>query len=104
MSYVNSTNLAVFVDSQLTGELVKTSSEFVFNYSIKDAQSFVSLTMPVRAKSYVHTVIHPVFEMHLPEGYLLSIIKKHFAKLTATDDFGLLLFCLSGKLNTGSFY
>jgi serine/threonine-protein kinase HipA len=28
--------------------------------------------------------------MHLPEGYLLSIIKKHFAKITKMDDFGLL--------------
>jgi hypothetical protein len=29
MSYVNSTNLAVFVDSQLTGELVKAADEWV---------------------------------------------------------------------------
>ena len=91
MSYVNSTNLAVFVDSQLTGELVKTPDEFVFNYSSKEPSRFISLTMPVRAKSYVHPVMHPIFEMHLPEGYLLAIIKKHFAKLTATDDFGLLM-------------
>ncbi|MDO8843295.1 HipA N-terminal domain-containing protein [Methylicorpusculum sp.] len=46
--------------------------------------------MPVRTKSYAYSRLHPLFEMHLPEGYLLSIIKKHFAKLTATDDFGLL--------------
>jgi hypothetical protein len=31
--------------------------------------------------------LHPIFEMHLPEGYLLSIIKK-FSKLIDTDDFG----------------
>jgi serine/threonine-protein kinase HipA len=46
--------------------------------------------MPVRDKSYVNPELHPIFEMHLPEGYLLSIIKKHFAKITDTDDFGLL--------------
>ena len=91
MSYVNSTNLAVFVDSQLTGELVKTPDEFVFNYSSKEPSRFISLTMLVRAKSYVHPVMPPIFEMRLPEGYLLAIIKKHFAKLTATDDFGLLM-------------
>jgi len=28
--------------------------------------------------------------MHLPEGYLLSVIKKHFSKLIKLDDFGLL--------------
>ena len=33
---MNSANLAVFVDSQLTGELVKTPDEFVFNYSSKE--------------------------------------------------------------------
>jgi hypothetical protein len=31
--------------------------------------------------------LHPIFEMHLPEGYLLSIIK-NFYKLIDTDDFG----------------
>lgn len=36
MSYVNNTNLAVFVDSQLTGELVKAADEWVFNYSSKE--------------------------------------------------------------------
>jgi serine/threonine-protein kinase HipA len=46
--------------------------------------------MPVRQKPYLHNKLHPIFEMHLPEGYLLSIIKKHFSKLTKTDDFGLL--------------
>jgi len=53
--------------------------------------------MPVREKSYVNTQLHPIFEMHLPEGYLLSIIKKHFAKITDTEDFGLLRL-LSGSI------
>lgn len=44
--------------------------------------------MPVRAKSYDLPYLMPIFEMHLPEGYLLSLIKKHFAKITTTDDFG----------------
>jgi serine/threonine-protein kinase HipA len=46
--------------------------------------------MPIRTKDYIHTQLHPIFEMHLPEGYLLAIIKKHFSKLRKTDDFGLL--------------
>ena len=46
--------------------------------------------MSVRTKSYSYPQLHPIFEMYLPEGYLLSIIKKLFSKLTETDDFGLL--------------
>ncbi|MCD2449768.1 type II toxin-antitoxin system HipA family toxin [Methylicorpusculum oleiharenae] len=82
--------LRVYVQNQPAGFLLKESSEFIFNYLDADSDYFVSLTMPVRNKSYAHPRLHPIFEMHLPEGYLLSIIKKHFTKLTATDDFGLL--------------
>ncbi len=79
------------VENSATGTIVKSQSEFVFNYlPHSKAEQFVSLTMPVRDKSYVNPELHPIFEMHLPEGYLLSIIKKHFAKITDTDDFGLL--------------
>jgi len=46
--------------------------------------------MPVRNKSWNSKQLHPIFEMHLPEGYLLSIIKKHFSKFRKTNDFGLL--------------
>lgn len=70
--------------------LVKEKHEFVFNYTGSPPENFVSLTMPVRTKGYVLPQLHPVFEMHLPEWYLLSVMKKHFAKFTDTDDFGLL--------------
>lgn len=82
--------LQVYVEGEHSGELLKEGEEFIFNYSGGNAEHFVSLTMPVRAKGYVHPDLHPIFEMHLPEGYLLSVIKKHFSKLVATDDFGLL--------------
>ena len=83
-------SLKVAVNHQTIGLLAKENNEFVFNYKDSPPDGFVSLTMPVRMKGYVHPVLHPIFEMHLPEGYLLSIIKKHFSKLTDTDDFGLL--------------
>ena len=82
--------LFVNVDKHLAGKLAVEQSEYIFSYQSQNRDDFVSLTMPVRDKSYVHTKLHPIFEMHLPEGYLLSIIKKHFAKLVKTDDFGLL--------------
>lgn len=82
--------LTVKVDSKISGVLSFEENEYVFSYKTEDKKDFVSLTMPVRAKSWNSKNLHPLFEMHLPEGYLLSIIKKHFSKFTKTDDFGLL--------------
>lgn len=83
-------NLNVLVNQKLAGLLIKEGGEFVFQYQTTAAEAFISLTMPVRAKNYTLPYLMPMFEMHLPEGYLLSVIKKHFSKITATDDFGLL--------------
>lgn len=82
--------LTVKVDSKTSGILSFEENEYVFSYKSEDKKDFISLTMPVRAKSWNSKDLHPIFEMHLPEGYLLSIIKKHFSKFTKTDDFGLL--------------
>lgn len=83
-------NLFVQVNNHLAGKLSFEQSEYIFSYTSENKDDFISLTMPLRDKSYAHAKLHPIFEMHLPEGYLLSIIKKHFAKLVKTDDFGLL--------------
>lgn len=41
------------------------------------ADEFVSLTMPVRTESYVwDDVLHPIFQMNLPEGYLLQALQE----------------------------
>jgi serine/threonine-protein kinase HipA len=38
---------------------------------------FVSLTMPARTESYVwDDVLHPIFQMNLPEGYLLQVLQE----------------------------
>ena len=43
------------------------------------AHSFVSLTMPVRTESYVwDDQLPPVFQMNLPEGYLLQVLQEQF--------------------------
>lgn len=88
----------VNVSNTLVGELYKENDEFIFRYFQSDGD-FVSLTMPPRALQYVNSKLHPLFEMNLPEGYLLSIIKKHFSKVTKTDDFGLLKL-MSKSINT----
>lgn len=40
---------------------------------------FVSLTMRVRSDPYIwDDVLHPVFQMNLPEGYLLQVLQEQF--------------------------
>ncbi len=83
--------LAIFVENILAGNLEQENSEFIFTYnSNAEKNSFISLTMPVRAKSFSSFKLLPIFEMNLPEGYLLSIIKRHFSKMVGGDDFAIL--------------
>jgi len=82
--------LLVKTDDNLSGVLFVEDEEYIFAYKTQEDNNFISLTMPVRNKSWNSKELHPIFEMHLPEGYLLSIIKKHFSKFTKTDEFGLL--------------
>ena len=53
-------------------------------------QSFVSLLMPVRTKSYNYPELHPVFRMNLPEGYLLSVLQEQFGPLVGASPLNLL--------------
>ncbi len=57
-------------------------NEYVFSYSSEDKKDFISLTMPIRTKSWYSTILHLIFEIHLLEGYLLSIYKKAFFKIS----------------------
>ena len=42
-------------------------------------EDFVSLTMRVRREPYVwDDVLHPIFQMNLPEGYLLQVLQEQF--------------------------
>src|SRR5258707_1227020 len=52
----------------------------VLTYSSETApDDFVSLTMPVRTESYVwDDQLHPIFQMNLPEGYLLQVLQEQF--------------------------
>jgi len=83
-------SLHVKVLNQKAGSILLENNEYIFSYTTDNKDTFISLSMPVRTKSYAHPKLHPIFEMHLPEGYLLAIIKKHFSKIAKTDDFGLL--------------
>ena len=42
-------------------------------------ENLVSLTMPVRTESYPwDEPLHPIFQMNLPEGYLLQVLQEEF--------------------------
>lgn len=65
----------------------------IFSYDNAVAEKdAVSLTMPVRLESYNWAYgIHPLFEMHIPEGHLKAELVRRFSKsVRGFDDFALL--------------
>ncbi len=81
--------LNVYINKTLSGELSLENDKYVYNY-IKQANNVVSLTMPIRATSWVSKTLHPIFQMNMPEGALKEAIKNHFAKLQKMDDMNFL--------------
>ena len=79
-------SLAVWVGPHKVGALER-AEDYIFAYhpdaSPPDA---VSLTMPVRLKSWESRDLHPVFQMNLPEGALLIAVRTAIAKVAGTDD------------------
>jgi serine/threonine-protein kinase HipA len=71
------------------GELVR-ESQFVFNYRATDPACEISLTMPLRARSYAANILPGVLRQNLPEGYLYFWIKEHFGKVAQMDDMNIL--------------
>jgi len=70
--------LNVFVNGKRVAVL---SSEDGFEHHLtydRDAAAadFASLLMPVRAQSWVWPTLHPFFQVNLPEGFLLSVLKE----------------------------
>lgn len=54
-------------------------------------ENLVSLTMPVRTESYPwDDQLHPIFQMNLPEGYLLQVLQEEFGPLIGANPIALL--------------
>ncbi len=85
-------SLAVWAADKRVGLLAREQrQEYVFAYSPDvDLGTQVSLTMPVRLKSWVSRDLHPIFQMNLPEGALLEAIRRAIAKLMGEDDLTIL--------------
>ena len=54
-------------------------------------ENLVSLTMPVRTESYPwDDQLHPIFQMNLPEGYLLQVLQEEFGPTIGANPTALL--------------
>ena len=74
---------------QLSSESKLDSKKHVLSYH-PDADEALSLTMPLRNESYVHSDLHPIFQMNLPEGALREALERATAKQYGSDDLTLL--------------
>jgi serine/threonine-protein kinase HipA len=90
--------LDVHTPQGIAGLLAKEST-FVFNYGDVEPSAAVSLTMPVRRKSYSSGALMNVFAMNRPEGYLRYIIEERLARFGTPGDMFLLF--LAGRNQIG---
>lgn len=87
----------IFNPAGLSGELSYSArSDYLFRYDIGARIAHqISLTMPVRPEGYVARTLHPIFQMNLPEGYVLEQLRNRLAKSTPINP--MLLMALAGS-------
>ena len=76
------------------GELSHEQNQYLFGYQTANAAAAVSLSMPVRKAQYAHAALHPIFQMNLPEGFLLEELQNRLAKIVNLEP--MMLLALSG--------
>lgn len=86
--------LNIHTTQGFSGELAR-ESQFVFNYQTNNPGCEISLTMPLRSKSYAANILPGVLRQNPPEGFLLDWSRQHFAKVTKMDDMTIL--AISGR-------
>jgi serine/threonine-protein kinase HipA len=90
------THLQVSTPQGNAGELTQEQGQFLFGYGPASADAAVSLTMPVRKAQFAHASLHPIFQMNLPEGFLLEALQNRLAKIVNLEPM-LLLALSSGQ-------
>jgi len=79
-----------------SGVLGRTDDGYLFGYHAEAPRAAeISLLMPHRLEPYVGRELLPIFQMNLPEGYLLERLRQRLAKATPTDP--MLLLTLTGR-------
>ncbi|MCU0597534.1 MAG: HipA N-terminal domain-containing protein [Desulfobacterota bacterium] len=81
-------SLAVWAGEARSGTLEgERGQKHVFSYFTgAGTEVEVSLTMPFRLESWVSGDLHPIFQMNLPEGALLEVIRRAISKVMGDDD------------------
>lgn len=88
--------LQVVTPEGSSGRLLSSQGDYLFRYHEEaEPQTAISLLMPVRTEEYRHRDLHPIFQMNLPEGYVLEQLRNRLAKTTKVDP--MLLLALSGS-------
>lgn len=88
--------LAVATPQGRSGVLGRGGAGYLFGYAPEtEPGAQVSLGMPVRLEQYEHPELHPIFQMNLPEGYVLESLRMRLAKATPFDP--MLLLALTGQ-------
>lgn len=83
--------LTVRTPQGLSGALSNEDGQYLFTYadSVRSEAS-ISLSMPVRSKQYAQKDIHPIFQMNMPEGFMLEELRNRLAKTVKIDSMLLL--------------
>ncbi|SFP06223.1 type II toxin-antitoxin system HipA family toxin [Pseudomonas borbori] len=88
--------LQVATPQGASGKIITSAGDYLFRYhEDAKAQAAISLLMPVRLDEYRHRELHPIFQMNLPEGYVLEQLRNRLAKVANVDP--MLLLALSGS-------
>ncbi|MBN8491251.1 MAG: type II toxin-antitoxin system HipA family toxin [Burkholderiales bacterium] len=79
-----------------SGVLALGDAGYLFGYHPDAPKSAeISLLMPQRMEQYASRELHPIFQMNLPEGYVLERLRLRLAKATTMDP--MLLLALTGR-------
>jgi len=69
-----------------SGKILGSGGDYLLRYhEDAKAQTAISLLMPVRLDEYRHRGLHPIFQMNLPEGYVLEQLRNRLAKVANVD-------------------
>lgn len=89
-------HLTVSVPEGMSGVLVHAADQFRFRYGLESApERAIAFAMPVRAEEYARPALMPIFQMNMPEGFLLEQIRNRLAKTTPVNP--MLLLAITGS-------
>ncbi|RJG08882.1 type II toxin-antitoxin system HipA family toxin [Pseudomonas cavernicola] len=90
------TSLKVSTPEGASGRILLSGEDYLFRYQDEAiANAAISLLMPVRTEEFRRRELHPIFQMNLPEGYVLEQLRNRLAKTVNVDP--MLLLALSGS-------